>query len=180
VVKDPDLTIMFQQVKWPRGPRVFLMFYAIVGWYHAFCGPVDSIAIKLSIQKDTVARLEDMKITLVLQSERHECFLLPDQESWGFPHSIEGFYWIEMQEKLGDHYVDIDFQGHIDNIPTLSMDTVCYHHHRELPYPVYTLFPFSPGEYRIRVLCRFSMYNNLKDKYTDWVYLVYKSDDRKN
>jgi len=66
--------------------------------------------------------------------------------------------------------------SHIDNLPTLSMDTVFYNQDRQLSLPHYILYHYSQGEYRIRVLCRFSMFNKLKDRYSNWTYFACNKD----
>jgi len=156
--------------------KAFFTLFFIIWTYPGFCAPGDSIVVKLTIQKKEISHMEDMNISLGIKSYRRQYFLLPDNESWGFLNSIEGFYLIQVQKKSGDKYLDMSPYGHIDNLPTLSMDTVFYNQDRQLSLPHYILYHYSQGEYRIRVLCRFSMFNKLKDRYSNWTYFACNKD----
>jgi|SRR6185437_7917427 len=148
----------------------------IISMQCGLCGPEDSLQLKLAIANKEVRQADDLNISLTIKSTVRPFVLLPDNESWGFLSSIEGFYLIQIQKKAGDRYIDMPQQGHLDNVPTFSLDTVYTNMRRELSFPLQMLYEYRKGEYRIRVLCRFSMYNRLKDKYTDWVYFSCKND----
>jgi hypothetical protein len=151
---------------------IFFTLFSIIWAYPGFCTPGDSIVVKLTIQNKEISHMKDLNISLAIKSYRHQYFLLPDDESWGFLNSIESFYLIQVQKKSGDKYLDMSPEGHIDNVPTLSMDTVFYNQDRKLGLPCHIIYHYSQGKYRIRVLCRFSMFNKLKDRYSNWTYFA--------
>ena len=148
----------------------------IISTHFGLCCPEDSLELKLAIANKEVSQANDLNISLTIKSTIKPFVLLPDNESWGFLSSIESFYLIQIQEMSGGTYVDIPRKGHLDNVPTFSMDTVFNGMHRELSFPIHILYRYTKGEYRIRVLCRFSMYNRLKDRFTDWLYFSCKND----
>jgi hypothetical protein len=147
----------------------FLIFF-VISTHSGFCTSHDSLEIKLVVASKEIIQVEDLQISLTIKSDMSPFLLLPDNESWGFLSSIESFYLIQIQKMSGDKYIDMPSGGHLDNVPTFSLDTVYNKQYRQLSFPIRILYSYTKGEYRIRVLCRFSMYNKLRDRYTDWVY----------
>lgn len=140
------------------------------------CTPNDSLAIKLTIQNKEISRRDDLKISLIINSFRHQSLLLPDADSWGLMSSHDAFYLIQIQRKAGDKFVDLDIPGHLDLVPNLTMDTLKYNQERKLNFAIYILTHYTKGDYRMRVLCRFSALNDLQDKYSNWIYFTCKND----
>jgi hypothetical protein len=120
----------------------------------------------------TVGQKDDLLMTLTIKSQQHPSFYLPDTDQWGFIGDPVAFYLIQLQKKAGDKYVNIKLPGHLDNIPNFRLDTVGPNQERRLDFALYILQSYIKGEYRVRVLCKLSLYNHLKDRYSNWTYFT--------
>ena len=137
--------------------------------------PVDSLMINLAFKSEKIRQSNDLKMTLTIKSHLQQTVYLPEVDLWGLPSSVDAFYVIQIQKKSSGTFVDLHVRGNIDNIPSFNTDKLHFREEKELSFLLYTLCDFSKGEYRVRILCKFSTLNKLRDKYSNWAY--FKCDD---
>jgi hypothetical protein len=144
--------------------------------HSGLCTPGDSLVIKLTIKSKEIKKIGDLNVTLTIKSQLQQSLYLPRGDPWGLPSSIDGFYINQIQKKVGGNYGNLDIRGNLDNIPPLNNDILHYGDQKEITFPMYILCQYTKGEYRVRVLCKFSRRNNLQDRYSEWAYFTCNSD----
>jgi hypothetical protein len=157
--------------------RCFLMITLFAAISHTgFCEPSDSLVVNLAFKNKEIMQPGDLKMTLTIRSFMKQTVYVPAVDLWGLPSSVDGFYIIEIQKRLGKNYGDLHIRGAIDNMPSFNTDRLHFGDKKELAFPINTLSQFTKGEYRVRVQCKFSALNKLRNRYSNWAYFTCNRD----
>ena len=140
------------------------------------CGPRDSLKIRLAFKSKEIKQASDLEMTLTIKSYLKQTVYLPGVDLWGLPSTVAGFYIIQVQKRADKNYNNLHIRGALDNIPSFNTDRLHFGHEKELTFPLNILYEFTKGEYRVRVLCRFSTLNKLRDRHSNWTYFTCDSD----
>ena len=133
--------------------RGLLITAFCISLVHAgLCTPGDSLVIKLAIKSKEINNADDLNMTLAIKSCLKQTVYLPGVDLWGLPSSVNGFYIIQIQKRTGGEYVNLHIRGNIDNIPSFNTDRLHFGDEKQLDFPLYILWEFTKGEYRVRVL----------------------------
>jgi len=153
---------------------VIFFTFAHVG----FCNPADSLVVKLAFKSKEIKQADDLRMTLTIKSCLKQTVYLPGIDLWGLPSSVDGFYIIQVQKRSEGKYNNLHIRGALDNIPSLDTEKLHLGEEKELAFPLSMLYQYSKGEYRVRVLCKFSMLNKIRDQYSNWAYFSCDNDIR--
>lgn len=157
--------------------RWFLVTILFVSMEHAgFCSTGDSVIVKLAFQRGEITQASDLKMTLTINSCARQTVYVPALDLWGVPSTVGVFYIILVQKKSGKYYNNLKIFGALNNLPSFDNDRLHFGEKKELAFGLNMLYQFTKGEYRVRVLCKFSTLNKFRDKYSNWAYFKCLND----
>lgn len=135
---------------------------------------LESNPVKLSIANHNVSNDYDMVLSARFMSKWQEAIAVPRRLNWGLlgDSVINDFFLVEIQMKIGEIYKKISLDGRIDNLPADPVDSL-YEGDSVFAnsFSIDDLFNYKIGSYRVRVLCRLSVFNpGMKDIYSNWAY----------
>ena len=148
-----------------------LLYFLMFEHLDASASPSDSVHIYLTMPIKKIKNANDLEITLTITSNQKRIIELPKRGDWGYIDDKSNYFDIQIQKKKGGHYYDMpSARGLIDNLPLSDVDTLLQGQHEKFGFSIALLYHYLKGEYRIRVFCRFSIWNKLNDQYSNWTY----------
>jgi hypothetical protein len=123
------------------------------------------------LPKATIKESKDLVLTINIQSNTNEKILIPKYIGVGYVQDSSGFICFQLQKREAQGYENVKPLGIFDDLVIVNpLDTLHRNEQREFKHNIISLCIPCKGSYRIRVLCFFSAYNNMKDVYSDWLY----------
>jgi hypothetical protein len=153
--------------------RVPLLFCCLLLLYKGFAANEDSLVyVRLSLPKTTITASQDLLLTIIIKSNTNKKIAIPKYISIGYIQDSSGFISYQLQKMEGNTYKNVKpYGGGFDNFgPLDKTDTLQSGEQREMRDNINSITVPYKGKYRIRVLCFFSAYNEMKDVYSDWLY----------
>lgn len=136
----------------------------------------DSIKVDLRMPIHQIQSNKDIMINLKVTSYQKRILEVPEEGVWGYMGRPTGFIAVQVQRKIGPKYAELAPGANIDNFQGVKIDTLNMNDAKAYSLNVNMLYHFLKGEYRVRVLVKFSSLNPIKDIYSKWVYFQCKKE----
>jgi hypothetical protein len=152
--------------------RVPLLFCCLLLLYQAFAANEDSLVyVRLSLPKITITASKDLLLTISIKSNTNKKIVIQKYISVGKIQDSSGFISLQLQKMEGQTYKDVKPHGDGDYFaPYDKTDTLQSGEQRDITDNISLITIPYKGKYRIRAVCFFSVYNEMKDVYSDWLY----------
>lgn len=152
--------------------RVPLFFIGLLLCYQGFTANEDSLVyVQLSLPKTTITTSKDLLLTISIKSSTNKKIVIPKYISVGYIQDSSGFISYQLQKLEGQTYKNVKSYGALDNFDLFDKtDTLHSGEQKDITDNIGLITIPYKGKYRLRVVCFFSAYNEMKDVYSDWLY----------
>lgn len=131
--------------------------------------PVNPVTIEMA--KHDVSTESDLEIRVQVKSIWREAVAVPSHFTWRARSQLmDDFMNIELEKREDGQYVEMESDDHLDNLPP-EIDSLQPQDSVYEDIGLNSLYRWKKGDYRVRVLCQWSVYNpRMENVYSQWVY----------
>jgi hypothetical protein len=118
--------------------------------------------------KKNITTRDDLVIKISILSNTLDTILIPKTGTFCYLEDRTAFFGLQLQEMRAGKFVDINPSSNLDNPPFVDSDTLTKGSQRLFEFPIGWLSQYPVGNYRIRILALFSLFNKMHDVSSNW------------